>query len=184
MNKMRPRLKPTRRRQLFPAPLLSLALLALWLLLNGSLGLGQWLMGGVLALGVPLLTLSLRPTPVRMRRPGVALRLLLHVGLDVIVWNWRVLRGTLARGERLPAGGFVTVPLDLRDANGLAVLAAIMCVIPGTIWSELALDRSALLVHIFDMQDADAEVQLIKTRYEQPLMAIFEKAVLQEETPA
>jgi multicomponent K+:H+ antiporter subunit E len=27
-----------------------------------------------------------------------------------------------------------------------------MCVIPGTIWSELALDRSTLLVHLFDLQ--------------------------------
>jgi multicomponent K+:H+ antiporter subunit E len=164
--------------RLFPAPLLSLALLALWLLLNGSLGLGQWLMGTVLAVVVPLLTQSLRPTPVRIRRPGVALKLLMRVGLDVIVWNWRVLRGTLAPARRLPEGGFVTVPLDLRDPGGLAVLAAIMCVIPGTIWSELALDRSALLVHIFDMQDAEAEVQLIKTRYERPLMEIFETEVV------
>ncbi|MDP1999973.1 MAG: Na+/H+ antiporter subunit E, partial [Rhodoferax sp.] len=62
----------------------------------------------------------------------------------------------------------------LRDPNGLAALAAIMCVIPGTIWSELALDRSALLMHIFDMKDEQAEIELIKTRYERPLMEIFE----------
>lgn len=165
--------------KLLPAPLLSLALLVLWLLLNGSLGLGQWLMGAVLGFAVPLLTQSLRPTPVHIRRPGVALRLFLRVGLDVIVWNWRVLRGTLASASKLPEGGFVTVPLELRDPNGLAVLAAIMCVIPGTIWSELALDRSALLVHIFDMQDAEAEVQAIKTRYERPLMEIFEARVFE-----
>ena len=47
-----------------------------------------------------------------------------RVGGDVVVWNWRVLRGTLARGENLPKGGFITVPLDLRDPNGLAALAA------------------------------------------------------------
>ncbi len=94
-----------------------------------------------------------------MRRPWVACRLFFRVGLDVIVSNWRVLRGTLARGDRLPRGGFVTVPLDLRDPNGLAVLAAIMCVIPGTIWSELALDRSALLVHLFEIDNAQAEIR-------------------------
>lgn len=74
----------------------------------------------------------------------------------------------------MPQGGFVTVPLDLRDPSGLAVLAAIMCVIPGTIWSELALDRSALLVHLFDLEDAQGEIELIKNRYERPLMEIFE----------
>jgi hypothetical protein len=53
----------------------------------------------------------------------------------------------------------------MRDPHGLAVLAAITCVIPGTVWSELALDRSALLIHIFDLDDeqaAQAEVALIK----------------------
>lgn len=161
-------------RRLFPAPLLSLALVALWLVLNNPYSLGQWLMALVLGVTVPLLTQSLRPTPVRFKRPWVALRLFLRVGRDVIGSNFRVLYGTLARGDRMAQGGFVVVPLDLRDPNGLAVLAAIMCVIPGTVWSELALDRSALLVHIFDMQDAQVDIILIKNRYERPLMEIFE----------
>lgn len=161
-------------RRLFPAPLLSLALLAIWLVLNRDYSLGQVLLGALVATLVPRLTQSLRPTPVRIRHLGVAFRLFMQVGWDVIVWNWRVLLGTLATRERLPRGGFITVPLDLRDPSGLAVLAAIMCVIPGTIWSEIALDRSALLVHIFDLDDAQDEIELIKTRYERPLMEIFE----------
>jgi multicomponent K+:H+ antiporter subunit E len=159
---------------LFPAPLMSIALIAIWLLLNRSYGLGQWLMALFLGFLVPLLTQSLSPLPLRFRHPWKAFMLFIRVGFDVIEWNWRVLRGTLAYGEHRPQGGFITVPLDLRDPNGLAALAAIMCVIPGTIWSELALDRSALLVHIFDLVDEQAEIELIKTRYERPLMAIFE----------
>ena len=161
-------------RRLFPSPLLSLALVALWLLLNNSFGPGQWLMALLLGWLVPWFTHSLRPTPVRFSHPLVALRLFFQVGRDVLVWNWRVLLGTLAPAGKVPQGGFVVVPLDLRDPNGLAVLAAIMCVIPGTIWSELALDRSALLVHMFDLEDAQAEIDLIKQRYERPLMEIFE----------
>lgn len=157
-----------------PAPILSLALMALWLILSNDLSPASALMALLLGVVVPLRALPLRPTPVRMRRPGLACRLFLRVGLDVIVSNWRVLRGTLARGDRLPRGGFVTVPLELRDPNGLAVLAAIMCVIPGTIWSELALDRSALLVHLFEIDNAQAEIEIIKTRYERPLREIFE----------
>jgi multicomponent K+:H+ antiporter subunit E len=160
--------------RLFPAPILSLALIAIWLLLNNAYGLGQWLIALLLGWLVPLLTQSLRPTPVRFSHPGVALRLFFQVGHDVLVWNWRVLRGTIARADRVPQGGFVVVPLDLRDPSGLAVLAAIMCVIPGTIWSELALDRSALLLHLFDVKHAEAEIALIKNRYEKPLMEIFE----------
>ena len=161
-------------RRLFPAPLLSLALDVLWLVLNNPYSLGQWIMAIVLGFAVPLLTQSLRPTPVSFKRPWVAFKLFMQVGKDVIGSNFRVLIGTLSRGDRMAQGGFVVVPLDLRDPNGLAVLAAIMCVIPGTVWSELALDRSALLVHIFDMQDPELDIQLIKTRYERPLMEIFE----------
>lgn len=161
-------------KRLFPSPLMSVALVVLWLVLNHSLSLGQWMMAVLLGFLVPFLTQSLRPTPVRFSHLGVAFMLFLRVGGDVIVWNWRVLRGTLASTKNLPQGHFITVPLDLRDPNGLAALAAIMCVIPGTIWSELALDRSALLVHIFDMKDEQAEIELIKTRYERPLMEIFE----------
>lgn len=161
-------------RRLLPAPLLSLALVALWLILTNPYSVGNWLMAVVLGVLVPLLTQSLRPTPVRFSHPWVAFRLFLRVGCDVIYWNWRVLRGTVARGERMPRGAFITVPLDMRDPNGLAVLAAIMCVIPGTIWSEIALDRSALLVHIFDLDNAEHEIELIKSRYERPLMEIFE----------
>ena len=109
-------------RRLFPAPLLSLALLAIWLVLNRDYSLGQVLLGALVATLVPQMTQSLRPTPVRIRHLGVAFRLFMQVGWDVIVWNWRVLLGTLATRERLPRGGFITVPLDLRDPSGLAVL--------------------------------------------------------------
>ena len=162
------------RQRLLPSPVLTLALTALWLLLNDAFSAAHWLMALLLGVGVPLATRGLRPTPVRCRRPWLALRLVGRVGLDVIAWNWRVLRGTLARGDRLPRGGFVTVPLDLRDPTGLAALAVIMCVVPGTIWAELALDRSALRLHLFDLSDAPAEVALIKARYERPLIEIFE----------
>lgn len=160
--------------RLFPAPLLSVALVGLWLVLNRSYSAGDWLMAIVLGLGAPALTRSLRPTTVRFSKPWVAIKLFLRVGGDVVGSNLRVLRGTLASGEKLPEGTFIVVPLDLRDPNGLAVLAAIMCVLPGTIWSEMALDRSALLVHIFHLEDEQAEIAMIKSRYERPLIEIFQ----------
>lgn len=163
------------RRRVLPEPLLTLALTALWLALERDYGVAQWLVAIVLGVVAPLLTRSLRPMRVRMHRPRVAIRLFFTVGRDVLVSNWRVLRATLAPRGRVPRGGFVTVPLDLRDPHGLAALAAIMCVIPGTVWSELAIDRSALLVHVFDLHDMASEVALIKERYEKPLIRIFQE---------
>lgn len=161
-------------KRLLPSPLLSAALLALWLVLNGSVSPGHILFGGILAIAMPLLTASLRPTPVRIRKPWVIARLILVVARDVLVSNWRVASGILGSRRRMPNGAFIIIPLDLRDPHGLAALATIMCVIPGTVWSELSIDRSKLLVHVFDLHDEALEVQHLKTRYEKPLMEIFE----------
>src|SRR5690606_33068290 len=62
-------------RRWIPSPPLSLALFVIWLLLNQSLDPATLLLAAFLALVVPLLTKSLRPASVRMRRPGVAARL-------------------------------------------------------------------------------------------------------------
>ncbi|HEY0202376.1 MAG TPA: Na+/H+ antiporter subunit E, partial [Burkholderiaceae bacterium] len=143
--------------KLLPSPWLSLALLVLWLLLNG-LDAGHLLLGAVLAVLVPLGTQSLRPTPMRLRHPLVALRLLLRVGRDAIASNLDIARTVLGAGRRQPRSAFVVVPLDLRDPVALAALSSIMCVIPGTVWCEIALDRSALLLHVFDLRDEAALV--------------------------
>ena len=161
-------------KRVLPSPVLSLALAALWLVLMRSQAPGDWLVAILLGVAVPLVTRSLRPTPVRLRRPWVAFELFMLVGADVLVSNIRVLRATLARGERLPRGGYIVVPLELRDPNGLAVLSAIMCATPGTVWCELALDRGSLLLHLFDPGEPAAEIALIKARYERRLMEIFE----------
>ncbi|MND08945.1 putative monovalent cation/H+ antiporter subunit E [compost metagenome] len=50
----------------------------------------------------------------------------------------------------------------------------ITTIIPGTVWSELAGDRSALLLHVFDVEDEAAFVAEFKDSYERPLMEIFE----------
>ncbi|MEO8491553.1 Na+/H+ antiporter subunit E [Pseudomonas sp.] len=161
-------------KRLFPAPWLSLALWLLWLVLNLSMSPGNLLLGALLGLLAPLLMAPLRPLPIRIRRPGVIIRLLFRVGRDVIISNLAVAWGILTCGARPPRSGFIRIPLDLRDANGLAVLAMITSVTPGTVWSELALDRSILLLHVFDLEDEARFIQHFKHDYERPLMEIFE----------
>ena len=160
-------------RSLLPAPWLSLALFGLWLVLNQSLSPGHLLLGAAVAVAGPLATRSLRPSPVRLRRPLTAMRLLLTVGHDVVASNLAVARQVLQAGSRPPRSAFVEIPLSLRDPNALAALSMITAVIPGTVWSELALDRSRLLIHVFDVPDAEAFVDEFKRRYERPLMEVF-----------
>ena len=161
-------------KRLFPAPWLSLALWALWLLLNLSLSAGNLLLGAALAILAPVMFAPLRPLPVRIRRPGVIIKLFFLVGRDVVASNIAVAWGVLRAGKNPPRSRFIKIPLDLRDANGLAALSMITTVVPGTIWSELALDRSVLLLHVFDLDDEASFIEHFKTAYERPLMEIFE----------
>ena len=161
-------------KRLLPAPWLSLALWVLWLVLNLSVSPGHLLLGAALGVLAPLLMAPLRPLPIRIRRPGVIIRLFFLVGRDVIVSNLQVAWAVLTCGSRPPRSRFIKIPPDLRDANGLAALSMITTVVPGTIWSELALDRSILLLHVFDLEDEVAFIEHFKSAYERPLMEIFE----------
>lgn len=159
-------------RRLLPSPVLSVALFVVWLSLSPSVDAAAVLLGALVAVLAPVLTASLRPTPVRVRRPLVAARLLGRVVLDSLRSNVIVLIAVLSR--RALRSGFVRVPLDVRDPNALAVLAAIVTATPGTAWAELAHDRRALLIHVLSLEDGADVAATIKGRYERPLMEIFE----------
>ncbi len=161
-------------KRLLPSPWLSLGLMGGWLLLTRSFSIGQMLMGLTVAVVMPLLMAPLRPRPGPLRRWGVLMRLILRVGRDVLWSAVQVAVGVWRSRSHPPRGTFVQVPLDLRDVHALAALAMITAVVPGTVWSELAPDRSALLIHVFDLEDEAAFIRHFKTDYEQPLMEIFE----------
>ena len=153
---------------------LTALLFVVWLLLNQSVSPGTLLMGAVLAVLVPLGTKSLRPGSVTMRKPLVAFKLWAIVMRDFVRSNIRVATLILTRRPRDIPSGFLQVPLDMRDPHALALLAMILCLTPGTAWAEVSRDRSMLLLHVFEIVDADAMVAMIKQRYERPLMEIFE----------
>jgi len=157
-----------------PAPLLSLSVLALWLAASRSLSAGTLLAALGLALLTPLLTARFRVRDARVRRPLVAWRFVWMVGYDVLVSNLEVAWALLRWRWRRPRSAFVRVPLTLRDPVALAALSMVTTVVPGTVWSELALDRSALLLHVWDVPDEAAFIQRFRERYERPLQEIFE----------
>jgi multicomponent K+:H+ antiporter subunit E len=161
-------------KRLFPAPYLSIVLFVLWLVLNQSMSPGQLLIGVLLGIFGPLWSASLRPSPVRLHNLPAAIRLTLCVGKDVVMSNLQVGRGVWRSRRRPLHSAFLHIPLALRDPNGLAALAIITTVVPGTVWSELAVDRSALLLHVFDVEDEQGYIAYFKQRYERPLMEIFE----------
>src|SRR3546814_2759114 len=82
-----------------------------------------------------------------------SVRFLARVAFDVIASNLIVARDVLRFRTRRPAARFVVIPLELRDPAGLAMLALVTTIVPGTVWSELAVDRSSMLLHVWDVDD-------------------------------
>jgi multicomponent K+:H+ antiporter subunit E len=161
-------------RKLVPAPLLSLVLFALWLVLQRSASAGHLTLALALGILVPLLTTKIRGSRARVRRPLVAARFLFVVGYDVLRSNFEIAWDLMIWRWRKPSARFVTIPLELRDPFGLAALAMVTTVVPGTVWSEIALDRTALRLHVWDLGEEEVFVARFKARYEKPLREIFE----------
>lgn len=161
-------------KRLFPAPLLSAALMVMWLVLNRSFSAGQIILAVLFGLLMPILFEPLRPGRPHIRHPLLLARLVLTVGYDVLLSNVDVLRGVLSSGRRPPESRFIVIPLELRDPGALAALATITTVVPGTVWCELARDASSVMLHVWDLEDEATYIAFFKERYEAPLLKIFE----------
>lgn len=160
-------------RRWIPHPLLLVGLIALWLLLQQSLSLGQILLGTVIALFASSSMAALRPEKVRIRFTSAIPRLAVIVIGDIVRSNIAVGRIILTRKNPHRTSGFIHLPLDMRNRYGLAVLGIIITATPGTLWMQYDSARSVLLVHVLDLVDEQAWIQLIKHRYERLLMEIF-----------
>ncbi|WP_185267731.1 Na+/H+ antiporter subunit E [Halopseudomonas xiamenensis] len=157
-----------------PTPLMSLALLLLWLMLNQSIEPAHLLLGAIIAIAVPLLIAPLRPTPARVSRPLTIIRLTIYALIEILRSCFNVCTLILFGRGRLNSQ-FIRIPLDLRDPHGLAVLACIINSTPGTVWVEIIPGSNDLALHVFDLHDAAWWVNMIKTRLESPLIEIFEQ---------
>ncbi len=157
-----------------PYPLLSACLLALWLLLNQSVSPGHLVLGTVFAVLASWAMAALRPEKPRIRRPGAILRLTGMVLLDILRSNLAVGKIILRSREPGVNAGFMTIPLEMRSPQGLAVLSLIITSTPGTIWMNYDAAKGTLLLHVLDLIDETVWLEIIKGRYERRLMEIFE----------
>lgn len=160
-------------RAILPYPLLSLGLLVMWLLLNG-LSAGHLILGLVIAIAAAKAMTALQPAKPRIRAWGPLLHLVVIVAGDIVRSNLAVASLVLNRGHRERTSGFVTIPIDLKDRNALAVLAVIITSTPGTAWVEYHSAGGQLMIHVLDLRDEQDWVDLIKNRYERLLLEAFE----------
>jgi multicomponent K+:H+ antiporter subunit E len=161
-------------RRLVPHPILSLGLLLMWLVLNDSSEPAHVLFGLLMALAGGVVYARLQPTPGKLGRvivPGAMLAWLVLV--DIVRSNLAVLRIALSPSARGRVAGFLSIPLELRDPRGLAVLAGIVTATPGTSWAHYEAAANVLTLHVLDLVDEETWVRQFKDRYERRLVEIF-----------
>lgn len=159
-----------------PLPLTSAALFTVWLLINQSVEPAHLLLALVLAMGIPILTRPLQPlADPRLLKPLMLLRLLGMSLVEIIRSCFNVSRIILFVKSGAGNSQFMRIPLDLQDRYGLALLSCLINSTPGTVWVEILPDSHELALHVFDLHNEQWWIDTIKTRYEKPLIEIFEK---------
>jgi len=161
-------------------PLSALSLLALWLLLVGSVAPGDVLLGLLLASLITAATARFWPARPRVRRPWLLVLYLYRLGLDIVTANFSVAALVLNPRRRVRPL-FVELPLTIEDPFAVYLFASTVSLTPGTVSADLRpggeQGRQVLLVHIMDAEDgphqAEALCRDLKRRYEAPLMEMF-----------
>lgn len=161
----------------FGRPVMSLMVALTWLLLQGSVAPAQCITAVVLGLVLPRLASGFLGPRRRIKRPGLALRLVFVVLLDILRANIAVAKLVLSP-SRTPRPAWLVVNTELHDGDALVLLAAIITMTPGTVSCVVAQDVAGepgrILVHALDADDPQAVIDEIRERYEAPLKAIFE----------
>lgn len=160
-------------RRLLPHPILAGILLLLWLVLQQSIGLGQIILGSIIAVLASLAANAVLPEQVIVKKPLKLIELVAVAGVDVVRSNLAVLM-LLLNPKAKPTAGFIEMKLELTNRFGLAVLACLLTATPGSAWLEYNGEDNTVLVHVLDLKDEAAWVDMIKTRYESLLLEIFE----------
>lgn len=160
-------------KRLFPHPLLSLMLVAVWLGLVNKVTPGNLLLGAILGIAVPMLTSPFWPNRPKLRHPFKAVSYVLIVLWDIVVANVQVAMIILFKKNEDIHSKWICVPLELTSAEAITVLAGTITMTPGTVSALLSADASCILVHCLHTDDPDGIRDEIKDRYERRLKEIF-----------
>jgi multicomponent K+:H+ antiporter subunit E len=159
--------------RLVPHPLLSLALVLVWLGLVNTFTLGNLILGTAFGLVIPMITRAYWPDRPRIARPLKIAEYFLIVLWDIVVANVQVAAIILFRREANIRSHWIPVAIELTSAEAITILAGTITMTPGTISATLSSDGRAILVHCLHTDDPDDVRDGIKSRYERRLKEIF-----------
>lgn len=99
------------------------------------------------------------------RRLWALLTLLVTFLKALLVSAWQVARAVLSPTARLQPA-IVAVPIALKTDLGIAILANMVTLTPGTTALHISENRETLYIHVLDSPSADAVIRNIKDTFE------------------
>jgi multicomponent K+:H+ antiporter subunit E len=185
----------SRFRSWLPRPGLFACLWVTWLMLNQTLHPAHLLLGAALAWlisrwsGPQRLRASVsRAIPVEAddlvqrnsksngatirRKARIAIELFAVVLHDILKANVQVARQIIAPAEGLKPR-FVVMRLRVKEPEAIFLLSTIITMTPGTLSADLSERRTQLRIHVLNLDDADALIEEIRRRYEDPILELF-----------
>lgn len=159
-------------KRIFPSVPQSITVFVFWLLLVEDANAATLLTAALLSLVIPHIAARLEREFARLGAVWVLLPFGAMLLRDILVANLTVARQVLGPESRLQPG-FIWIPLDLTNIHGISALTTLITITPGTVSAELSKDRKHLLVHCLDIDDPQAMIDTIKSRYESPMRKVF-----------
>jgi multicomponent Na+:H+ antiporter subunit E len=137
------------------SPLAVLWLIAVWLLLWGSVSPLAIVSGALIAVGL-LRGTPQPPVEIGVRfRPLNVLKLLFLITLDLFVSSCRVAWQVMT--PRLPESAVFDVPIRVRGGLMITTVAIAVSAVPGSTVVDVHPERGVLEIHVFDASAPDAE---------------------------
>jgi len=155
-----------------PSPLLFGLIVVFWLLMVSEFSVQQLLMGMLLAIAIPPFAARLDREFARIGSVRPIPKLAVVLLWDILLCNIEVARRVLGPEKDIHPG-FIWYELEIQNIHAIAALTSFITLTPGTVSAALSDDRRYLLIHVFNLREADAQIADIKRRYEEPLKVIF-----------
>lgn len=165
---------------------LNFVLAVIWMALQRSVTLADFVVGFALGFGIIALTQRalfdrVADTAAVQRPPEIGSyplqtwRIISFVGFAL----WSIVKSNIdvARIVIRPRlnikPGIIAIPLDVKSEAGITILANLITLTPGTVTLDVSSDRRTIYVHCIDIQDADAIRDDIKQSFERRVMELF-----------
>lgn len=116
------------------------------------------------------------PSPRVGQKVGVAAVLVLRFIRAMLLAGIETLSVIVLHGLRLralPPAGFHLIPFAPMHPQGVALLAAMVSLTPGTTVIDINAENGEILIHMLDTRNADEAVAAIRSTFEAPLLTLF-----------